>query len=39
MNDIVAAITKFVDAVNRGDEDGALSRLADDVTIVEDLAP
>ena len=39
MNEIVAAIADFVDAVNRGDHTGALAGLTDDVSIVEDLAP
>lgn len=39
MNKIAAVITEFVDAVNRGDQEAALSLLASDVTIVEDLAP
>ena len=36
---IVASITEFVDAVNRGDRDAALARLTNDVSIIEDLAP
>ncbi len=36
---VVSAIAEFVDAVNRGDQDAALVRLTDDVSIIEDLAP
>jgi ketosteroid isomerase-like protein len=39
MSDVVATIADFVDAVNRGHQEDALSRLTDDVTIIEDLAP
>jgi ketosteroid isomerase-like protein len=37
--EVVAAITDFVKAVNRGDQDRALALLTKDVSIVEDLAP
>src|SRR3954471_13110106 len=37
--EIVRAISDFVEAVNRGDQEAALAHLAGDVTILEDIAP
>jgi ketosteroid isomerase-like protein len=37
--EVVSAITDFVKAVNRSDQNDALTRLTKDVSILEDLAP
>jgi len=37
--EVTDSIADFVDAVNRGDQPGAIAHLSDDVTIIEDLAP
>jgi len=37
--EVTESIADFVDAVNRGDQAGAIAHLSDDVTIIEDLAP
>src|SRR5687768_1679534 len=36
---VVSAISEFVDAVNRGDQGAALTQFTNDVSIIEDLAP
>ena len=38
-DEVVATITAFVGAVNRGAQDNALALLTKDITIIEDLAP